>query len=366
MLQCLQITDLEAGGGSRGRRAGAGRIAAAKRAFTTRRATFDEDARLLRDGAPRSGDLVLAKVEELGQHSRLESPEGRRIQLYPGDEILVAYGRRYAPDQFEAIVPGDLGACDLVAAGGIAGKVLGKCAKVGRATRIRPVGLVADSSGPINLDRFALPVSAIGDRRPRVIVVAGTSMNSGKTTTAASLIRGLRLAGLRVAAAKVTGTGSGGDLWSMVDAGACSVLDFVDQGHSSTAGLAPEEVESTALSLIAHSARTEPDIVLVEVADGLLQPETAALLASPVFRDAIDGVVFAAGEAMGAVTGCDWLVRHGHIVLAVSGLVSASPLASREAETMIDVPVLTAELLQDPVEVPKIVFAGDGAAAAAA
>jgi hypothetical protein len=36
--------------------------------------------------------------------------------LFVGDEILVAYGHRYAPAQFLAEVPPDLGGCHLNAA----------------------------------------------------------------------------------------------------------------------------------------------------------------------------------------------------------------------------------------------------------
>jgi hypothetical protein len=57
---------------------------------------------------PRAGDVVLARVEKIGQHPRIELPDGRRATLFTGDEVLVAYGNRYAPDQFEAEVPRDL------------------------------------------------------------------------------------------------------------------------------------------------------------------------------------------------------------------------------------------------------------------
>lgn len=335
-----------------------GRIEAAKRAFSTRRVKFPGNTRLLREGRPAAGDLVLARVEALGQHQKLESPHGRRAQLYEGDEIVVAFGARYAPDQFEAVVPDDLGPCDLVAGGGIAGKVLSKHGKVRRATRIQPIGLIADRYGqPLNLARFALPQRGSAPCRPRIVAVAGTSMNAGKTTTAAGLVHGLSRAGLRVAATKVTGTGSGGDLWSMADAGACQVLDFTDMGHATTAGLAAREIERTALSLIAHSAGCGADVVIVEIADGVLQAETAALLSSERFRSSIDAVIFAAGDALGAVAGREWLLRRGHHVAAVSGLVSASPLASREASAAMGCDVLTLAHLRDPAEAPKIAFA---------
>ena len=93
------------------------RLEQAKRAFVTRRVDFNQAWTLSRQHAPRTGDLVLATVTELGHHSRIELPSGRRAQLYVGDEIVVAYGERYAPDQFEAVVPKEFGPCHLVAGG---------------------------------------------------------------------------------------------------------------------------------------------------------------------------------------------------------------------------------------------------------
>ncbi|MEY4720722.1 MAG: hypothetical protein RIQ46_447 [Pseudomonadota bacterium] len=355
----------------RGEVLGLARIEAAKRAFTTRRITFQASMRLLRAARPAAGDLVLARIETLGQHQKLESPHGRRAQLYEGDEIIVAFGERYAPDQFEAVVPADLGPCDLVAGGGVAGAVLSRHARMKRATRIQPIGLIADALGrPVNLAGHALPDRPLSGQfrrgqRPQVIAVAGTSMNAGKTTTAAGLIHGMARAGLKVAATKVTGTGSGGDVWSMVDAGACRVLDFTDMGHASTAGLPLDRIERTALSLIAHCAGEAPDAIVVEIADGVLQRETAHLLSCEAFRAAIDGVLFAAGDALGAVGGREWLLAHGHRVIGVSGLVSASPLAAREASRAMGEAVLTLSQLRDPVAAPQICFAADPAIALA-
>lgn len=333
---------------------------AAKRAFTTRRVDLELATRLRSDLRPRAGDLVLARVAQLGQHQKLESPHGRRAQLYEGDEIIVSYGERYAPDQFEAVVPEDLSPCDLVAGGGVAGKVLSRHAKIRAATRLEPIGLLADDGCKVlNLARFALPRLTTKSALPPVVAVVGTSMNAGKTTAAAGLIHGLSRAGLAVAATKVTGTGSGGDLWTMLDAGARSVLDFTDHGHASTAGLDHDRIESVALSLMAHSATTKPDVIVVEVADGLLQRETGALLRSPRLREVLHGVLFAAGDAMGAVAGHQWLVEAGHRVLGVSGLLSASPLAVREAEAALGRQVLLLANLRDAITAPKICF-GDG------
>lgn len=333
------------------------RLEAAKRSFTTRRVDLGNARRLVCQGAPKPGDLVLARVTALGQHQKLESPAGRRAKLYIGDEIIVAYGARYAPDQFESVVPDDLAECDLVAGGGVASRVIGRHGSMRPATRIEPLGLLSDAEGKaLNLSDFALPHRVLDTARPTVIAIAGSSMNAGKTTVAAGLIHGLAGAGLNVAATKVTGTGSGGDLWSMLDAGAHDVLDFTDLGHASTAGLPAAAAEQVALSLIAHLAAKAPDIIIVEIADGVLQKETAALLSSPALREAIDGVLFAAGDALSAMGGYTWLRDHGHRVIGVSGLVSASPLASREATAGMGIPILTLATLSDPATAPKICF----------
>ncbi|MFC7538120.1 DUF1611 domain-containing protein [Sphingomonas sp. GCM10030256] len=333
------------------------RLTRAKTAFTTRNVKLQGRLQLCTFSKPEPGDLVLARVEKLGQHQKLESPHGRRAEMYEGDEILVAFGQRYAPDQFESIVPSDLGACELVAAGGLASKVISKHSRMRRATRIQPVGLVADPSGRVfNLRHFALRSRVCPASRPRVVAVAGTSMNAGKTTTAAGIIHGLARAGLKVAAAKVTGTGSGNDLWSMLDAGASRVLDFTDMGFPSTAGMALGKTESIAASLVAHLADNRPDVIVLEIADGLFQRETAALLTSPLLRSLVDGVIFASADAMGALAGREWLLRRGHHVLAISGLFTASPLARLEAEEAMGQKVCTLEQLRDPLHAPTIVF----------
>ncbi|MDJ0739682.1 MAG: molybdopterin-guanine dinucleotide biosynthesis protein MobB [Gammaproteobacteria bacterium] len=324
--------------------------------------TFPSDTVLVNgDTPPRAGDLVLAEVLSLGHHKRLESPHGRRAQLHIGDEIVVAYANRYAPDQFEAEVPADLGDCDLVAAGGIASQLVSRNASTRRPTRIRPIGLIGDRDGtPLNVRGWAMDSRPIPKPLPPVIVVAGTAMNAGKTTTAASLVRGLTRAGKRVGAAKVTGTGAGGDYWQMTDAGAVEVVDFTDAGFASTYLLPGHEVEKIFLRLLSHLGNQRVDVIVVEVADGILQAETADLLSSPGFSYYYDRLVFAAGDAMGAVAGVQWLQARGLDVAAVSGALTAAPLAVREAATALGLPVLTKNQLGDAASAAALLVDADG------
>jgi hypothetical protein len=59
----------------------------------------------------------------------------------------------------------------------------------------------------------------------------------------------------------------------------------------------------------------------------------------PSFRAKTSGVVFAASDAMGAVHGVHRLATHGYTVLAVSGVMTQSPLARREVAGEIAQPV---------------------------
>jgi hypothetical protein len=244
-----------------------------KFAFTTRRVPHEAVADLMVAGRllPEPGDLLLARVLELGQHKRIELVDGRRAMMFPDDLIVVCYGHRYAPDQFHGAVPDALEACELLAAGGVAGHVLERHARISEATRLQPIGLLADAGGRrLNLADFALEPRTLPQQRPTTVAVVGTSMNSGKTTTAASLVRGLRRAGVRVGAAKVTGTGAGGDPWHLVDAGAHRVLDFVDTGEVSTAELDTGRLQEIVATVVSHLTGDGCETIVLEVADGLL------------------------------------------------------------------------------------------------
>lgn len=295
---------------------------------------------------PRSGDLVLARVTRLGQHSRIEHPNGRRARLHIGDEVLVAYADRYAPDQFESEVPTDLGPTQLVAAGGIASAMLTRSGSVRNATDIVPVGLVGDGRGrPLNVADFGLTPVVPAHERPPTIAVIGTSMNAGKTTTIRWLVHGLSRAGARPGTTKVTGTGSGGDYWVMLDAGSHVTLDFTDVGLASTYRQPLAKIESAFVQLTDHLTAAGSGVALVEVADGIYQRETAWLIASETFRSAVDAVIFAAGDAGGAAAGVDHLRRQGLNVVALSGLITRSPLSVREAERVTGLPALSVDAL---------------------
>jgi hypothetical protein len=341
------------------------RAARVKRAYTTRHFAVAELQALCSDPAarPHPGDLVLARIERIGKHAALELTDSRRATLFVGDEVLVAYAARYAPDQFEAVVPDSLAPCHLAASGGVAATVVSRRAGVVAPTELRPLGLVLGADGQrLNLRRKALPRAGGFGPRPLTLASLGTSMNAGKTTSAAHLIHGLARAGLRVGAAKITGTGSGNDPGLLLDAGACRVLDFTDCGHASTAGLDLESLLDVLHTVQAQMQAHAVDALVLEVADGLLQRETAMLLRSPMFRQRVDGCLFSSGEALGAVAGARWLLDAGLPLLGLCGAMTRSPLAAREAGDATGLPVFGLEQLRDETTVRGLLARAGGQA----
>lgn len=330
------------------------RLERAKRSYATRRIDLGDAACLLTGGVrPQAGDLVLARIDRLGHHRRIESPEGRRGQLYPGDEVLLCYGARYASDQFEALVPRHLEPCHMVAAGGIAALCVQRHSSTKPATQITPIGLVADAAGqPLNLKRYAQPFSGPRALRPYAMAVVGTSMNAGKTTTVAGMVRGLSSSGFKVAVGKVTGTGAGGDRWAYVDAGAALVLDFTDFGHASTYKAPAAELAGLLRGMVHTLSAARPDVIILELADGLFFSETADLVADKLFAELVDDVLIAAGDAMGAEAGVRKLAEHGIAPLALAGKMTSSPLAVREATRILDAPVVELDDLMEGTWLP--------------
>ena len=295
---------------------------------------------------PQPGDIALARLGKIGKNATLELVNGRRCTLHDDDLLAVVFGNRYATQQFEAYARADGDCCDLLSMGGMCGLVESKHASVAEPSKLRLLGAIGDAKGcPLRLRAFSLaPIPA--PAQPRVIVVCGSSMDAGKTYTTMSLIIGLRRRGFRVAGVKLTGSPAGRDTWNILDAGACVALDFVDGGYASTYLCTVEELLNLHALLINHAAAQGAEWVVVEIADGLLQRETAGLLQNSRFTASVDAWVFAAGDPLAASGGVCTLRGWGIELVAVSGLVSMSPLGIRETQGATGLPCLTAKELQ--------------------
>ena len=321
----------------------------AKWAFTTRRVQRTDVAGLSPALATAvAGDLVLARISSIGQHRRIQLSSGRPSESYLGDLVVLCCGARYAPDQFEGLAELDVEGADLLAGGGVLGRMRQANGRMRTPTRLTPLGLLTDARGEVlNIGRYALATRRRAGRM-QVIGVVGASMNAGKTTAVASLAHGLRRSGRRVAALKLTGTGAFGDFNAYSDAGAQVVADFTDAGMPTTYLQPLRRIEAGIETLLAHAEASGADVAVVELADGLFQGETAALLRSGWLRRQLTGVLFTAGDALGSVGGVTHLRELGLEPVAVSGMVTTSPLGAAEAQAAVDITMLTRDALRDP------------------
>ncbi|WP_150910666.1 P-loop NTPase family protein [Marinobacter halotolerans] len=327
----------------------------AKWSFATRRVNQADAVSLETDFADtQHGDLILGRVMSLGKHGGIQLSSGRRSELFTGDLVVLPCAARYAPDQFEGTAEIDPEGADMLASGGCLGKARAKNERVKPPTRVLPIGRLTNVGGaPVNLTDYALPKPARKSRIP-VIAVFGTAMNSGKTLATARLGYGLRQTGLRVATIKATGTGSFGDFNEFADTGVHYIADFTDAGLATTYLLPLNEIKDGIERLLFDAEQNECDVVVMEVADGLFQRESAALLADTEFRERIGGMVFACGDAVAAAGGVQELRRLGYEPEALTGMLSCSPMATAEAQAATGIRVMTKGELSDPGEAMAI------------
>src|SRR5258708_11446490 len=297
---------------------------------------------------PQVGDIVLTQVERVGKNTQPELTDGRHCTLHEHDLLAVVFGHRYATGQFEGYASSNGDSCDLLSMGGLCGMVESKHDSVAEPTRLRLLGALGDVAGrPLRLHDFTLaPLPMQETALPKIVAVCGTSMDAGKTYTAMSLIIGLRRQGYRVAATKLTGTTTGKDQWPIQDAGASVVLDFLDGGLPSTYMCSIDELIRLYSLFLAHTAARNADYVVVEIADGLLQRETPALLQTSRFRTTVETWALATSDPLGAVGGVSMLRQWEIEPMVISGRISMSSLGIQQRQAPTGVPCLTAKQLQ--------------------
>lgn len=304
----------------------------------------------MKDKPPEIGDVVYGKVLKLGQHQELENKEGRIHKLTDdntasGTKCVFVFGNRYAPDYYEGLIPKEMPTtADLLCRSGVIGLVSEKNCVVKEPTKIRVLGYACNKDGDVvntrNYSKIKPKSLEKKPNRAKLILVVGTAMNSGKSAAAAACCWGLRTAGHDVRASKITGTASLKDILYMSDVGANPVNDFSYFGWPSTYMLDEADLLDIFNKIDLKIANNSKNYWVVEIADGVLQRETAMLLRSTDVRSRIHRLIFAAHDAFGAIGGLKILKDEFDLVPdAISGVCSSSPLALRELDAYTSIPV---------------------------
>jgi hypothetical protein len=294
----------------------------------------------------KAGDVVVVRaLTDSSTYNMLELPTGRLAKINPGDLLLGVLGRRRALKGFVGDVPATVQSGDqlhLLNMGGVVGYCTGHHSSLGDAIKLEVIGLVCDEAGKVmNIADAALPPrTSLGETAP-IVMIAGTSMNSGKTYAATELIKQATRAGLRVAAGKLSGVACLRDTLNMADHGAVTTASFLDCGLPSTVDV--EDLAPSAKAIIARLNEAHPDLIVIELGDGIL----GGYSVDTVFEDfelleATAAFVFCASDYVGAWGGIELLRRRGVEVDVISGSVTDSKMGEDYITTQFNVPAANA------------------------
>ncbi|HXS02631.1 MAG TPA: hypothetical protein VN724_18815 [Pyrinomonadaceae bacterium] len=294
----------------------------------------------------KAGDVVVVRaLTDSATYNMLELPTGRLAKINPGDLLIGVLGRRRALKGFVGDVPASLKSGDqlhLLNMGGVIGLCTGHHSSLGDAIKLEVIGLVCDENGRVqNIADAALPVrTSLGDSAP-IVMIAGTSMNSGKTYAATELIKQATRAGLRVAAGKLSGVACLRDTLNMADHGAVTTASFLDCGMPSTVDVA--DLAPAAKAIIAKLNEVNPDLIVIELGDGILGGYSVdTVFADFELIDATAAIVFCASDYVGAWGGIELLRRRGVEVDVISGSVTDSKMGEDYVKTQFGVPAANA------------------------
>lgn len=311
--------------------------------------------------SPQLGDVMLCQVTELGQATFLENRFGCNMQIFPGTVMLGVLSSRYAVDEYEARVPVQLEIGQEVALlnrGGTLGEIFSTNSAFGHPTQVRILAAIQNEQGDIVNTRKIAPQgnpapAGQSNKRPKLILVVGSSMNAGKSNAAKAAVYALAACGKTVVAGKATGCAARRDIMLMKSAGAINVADMTEFGYPSSYLLERDEVVDLFWRIYNNlAAHAGPDgYIVMEIADGILQRETEMLLSDPNIQASVHKLLFACGDPLSAQAGIDILRgRYNLSPAAFTGMVGNSELAIRELKGLIaeDIPVFDNMVIDVP------------------
>ncbi len=231
----------------------------------------------------RTGDYIVARtLDTHGGWMKLESRTGRMIGFSAGDEVLGALGDREATLELTGTWRdiGPDGRLQAMSPAGLFGKARSRAPTLSLPVDLVYQGHVMVDGKPANMEQYRRRGSSRFDL-PTILIV-GSSMSAGKTSTACMLVRLLKRRGLRVVAAKLSGAARYRDVLAMRDAGADWIADFVDAGLPTTVCPLEQFREHTA-DLLGSLGELPADVAVIEAGASPLEPyngaEVKALLA---------------------------------------------------------------------------------------
>ena len=299
------------------------------------------------------GVLLAVRVQNnKARYNQLELTSGRMATVTQGDIVVGALGHRKALLGYSGHLPEKLAVGDTIQLLNIGG-VLGICDSanpdVGPPFDCEVLGTVLHF--PYLGERIGVPARAgaqaldaeapLDTQGVPVVALAGTCMDSGKTAAACAIVSRLRHRGMHVAACKATGVSLRRDILAMQDAGAVETMIFSDLGIVTTTA---ENGPPLTRSLLTSLAAERPDVIVLELGDGLLgEYGVEAILSDATIRAALTAVVLCANDPVAAWGGAKILRdQYGIEPAVVTGPATDNAVGIGQIAARLSLPAINA------------------------
>lgn len=243
-----------------------------------------------------NGDYVAVKVLDPGGIGlQIELPNGRMRGVIGGDLIIGALGERFATLEATGSwkkVDKDM-RMHILTAAGLLGKLTSKSVFIPQIMEVIYMGHVHKNSEKCKMSDYIEVIEDIPFVTPTILFI-GTSMSAGKTTSARIVTHLLKMAGLKVVGAKLTGAGRFKDILAMKDVGADYIFDFVNVGLPSSI-CPPNEFNNRLRQLLNHIANVECDVAVIEIGASPMEPYNGDLAIDRI-RDQVKCIVLSASD----------------------------------------------------------------------
>lgn len=296
--------------------------------------------------------VAVRALDEKVTYNEVENVEGVFETIHAGDTLVGVLGERQALKGYSGRLPRRIERGDVLHVlnmGGLVGRCTSNHPDLGPALRVEVLGAVQveredGQTCHARIQDVALEPAYDLDASAPLVVVSGTSMDTGKTHAASRIIRGLTARGMTVAAAKLTGASLRRDVRMMEEYGAVAGVSFTDAGVAASTN---KDMAPLAKGLIAHLNDYHPDAIVVELGDGFIgyYGVDDLLLDKELQRFTRAHVVTATDLA--GVWAADQLFRERYRVpvTVVTGPVTDNAVGKQYVQNALGIPALNA--LQD-------------------
>ena len=327
------------------------RISADKIASVTRNMKLDRTLTLSPAIRAEHGTVIAGRIlGDKSAYNQLEDVHGRMNVLHGDDVIVGALGHRNALHGYEGVLPRSVEpgqVLHVLNLGGVIGECVSHNSEVGAPFEFEVLGQVlvypefqSREGQPANIRMGALQRNS-KKLDCRVIYVAGTCMNAGKTAAACALVRRMSQAGFRVGGAKLTGVSLMRDTLSMRDYGAEVTYDFTDAGIVCTG---PDSAADVARTLFSELSDRGLDVIVAETGDGIMGDYgVQAILADAELRGLSSAFVFCANDPVGVAGGVLQLQKaYGIKPDVITGPATDNNVGVRFVEREVGLPAINA------------------------